>query len=153
VIRGTGGCRQDLLRIMGYVAWLAYAMHWPMFLATLILQRSTYWIKLFHYYRLHQPRRIRMPLASRLLYTDATPSSTVAFAPGPPPRGQAQFYTDIRPIAFAEIAAAISGLLCLMRTQLRRPTTITLCTDSASVYYSLLKGAGLTLRSSPILQH
>jgi ribonuclease HI len=63
-----------------------------------------------------------------------------------------QHYTDSRPIAFAEMAAALKGLLWFIRTQLRQPTTITLATDSSTVYYTLEKGTGLTLRSSAILQ-
>jgi hypothetical protein len=33
---------QDLSRIEGYVAWLAWAMGWPQFLSTHVWQRSTY---------------------------------------------------------------------------------------------------------------
>jgi ribonuclease HI len=64
----------------------------------------------------------------------------------------AQHYTDHRPIAFAEMAAALKGLIWFMRNHLQQPTTITLATDSSTVYYILQKGTGLTLRSSEILQ-
>jgi hypothetical protein len=34
--------RQDLQRITGYVSWLCFAMDWPAFIATTILQRSVH---------------------------------------------------------------------------------------------------------------
>jgi hypothetical protein len=33
---------QDLRRIASYMAWLTWATNWPTFVATLLLQRSTY---------------------------------------------------------------------------------------------------------------
>jgi hypothetical protein len=63
-----------------------------------------------------------------------------------------QHYVDSRPIAFAEMAAALKGLLWFTRTHLHQPTTITLATDSRVVYHTLEKGTGLTLRLSAILQ-
>jgi hypothetical protein len=144
--------RQDLTRIRGYVAWLAFAMCWHLFLALLIMDRSTYWIQRLAAVRLlHQPRSLAVPLYSRTLYTDATPTSIAAVTPGPPLGSTVQHYVDSRPIAFAEMAAALRGLIWYMQT-LHRPTTVTLCTDSSVVYYTLLKGRGLTLRSSAILQ-
>jgi hypothetical protein len=75
-------------------------MRWPIFLTTMVLQCCTYWIKVFHQARLlHRPRRLRMPHASHVLYTDATHGSTAVFAPAPPPVGTSQHYTDHRPIS------------------------------------------------------
>jgi hypothetical protein len=34
---------QDLLCITGYLSWLCYAMGWPTFIATTVLQRLSYW--------------------------------------------------------------------------------------------------------------
>jgi hypothetical protein len=34
----------DLRRITGYISWLAWAMNWPTFMATHLLQRETYWL-------------------------------------------------------------------------------------------------------------
>jgi hypothetical protein len=49
--------RQDLQRIMGYVAWLAFAMGWPAFLATLVPYRNTFWVhRLQQHHFLRQPR-------------------------------------------------------------------------------------------------
>jgi hypothetical protein len=39
-----------------------------------------------------------------------------------------------------------------MRDILQEPTTITLYTDSSTVYHTLVKGTGLTLQASPLLQ-
>jgi hypothetical protein len=50
------------------------------------------------------------------------------------------------------MAAALQGLILCFRTQLDVPTTVTLFTDSTIVYYTIVKGTGLTLRSSPLLQ-
>jgi hypothetical protein len=35
----------DLRRIAGYVSWLAWAMNWPTFIATHLLQREPFWIR------------------------------------------------------------------------------------------------------------
>jgi hypothetical protein len=143
---------QDLQRITGYVAWLASAMSWPAFLATLIAHRVVYWITRLHRLNLLQyPRTMRPPLRSIALYKDATPTSVAAVIPGPP-RAIVQHYTDTRTIAFTEMAAALRGLLWYIRDVLTEPTTITLYTDSSTVYYTLVKGTGLTLRASPLLQ-
>jgi hypothetical protein len=136
---------QDLLRIRGYVAWLAFAMRWPLFTAMLITHHSTYWLAVLEKCGiLRQPRILQQPLYSRVLYTDATPTSVAAFSPRPTPTSMVQHYTDSRNIAFAEMAAALKGLIWFMTVQLVQATTITLVTDSRNVYY--------TLRSSAILQ-
>jgi hypothetical protein len=85
-----------------------------------------------------------------MLYTDATPWSIAAYTPGPLPAGMARQY-DCKAIAFAEMAAALAGLLCINRQP--APTTITLCTDSAVVYHTLVKGSGITPRSCEILRN
>jgi ribonuclease HI len=146
--------RQDLQRIAGYVFWIAYTMGWPTFLATLIYQRSGYWIHRFHQHKLlHQPRKLVPPLISRQLYTDATPaSSAAAVFVGPPRQTTAQQYTDHRPIAYAEMAAALKGIIWCSRECLPQPTAITLFTDSSTVYHTIVKGGGWTLRSSALLQ-
>jgi hypothetical protein len=64
-----------------------------------------------------------------------------------------QHYTDVRDIAFAEMVAVLKGLIWTITSQLQQPTTITLFTDFSVVYYSLVKGTGLTLRASPLLQN
>jgi ribonuclease HI len=63
-----------------------------------------------------------------------------------------QHYTDSRDIAFAEMAAALKGLIWCMTSIVQEPTTITLFTDSSVVYYTLVKETGLTLRASSLLQ-
>jgi hypothetical protein len=109
--------RQDLSRIMGYIAWLPYAMQWPMFLATMTLQRSTYWTKLLHAWGLlHKPRILRSPLSSITVFTDS----------------------------IRRDGSGTQSLLWAIRQHLWPPTTITLYTDSSSVYYTLIKGKGLT---------
>jgi hypothetical protein len=41
--------RQDLARITGYATWLAWALNWPTFAATHLLQRETYWMRWLHH--------------------------------------------------------------------------------------------------------
>jgi hypothetical protein len=78
---------QDLQRISGYVSWLASAMGWPAFLATLIPLRVVYWVsRQSQHTLLTHPRLMRPPHRSILLYTDATPTSVAAIVPGNPPR-------------------------------------------------------------------
>jgi hypothetical protein len=60
-------------------------------------------------------------------------------------------YEDERPIAFAETAAALVGLIHTADRN-HQATTITLATDSAVVYYILQTGKGLTLRRHKLLQ-
>jgi hypothetical protein len=144
---------QDLQRITGYVAWMAYAMNWPAFLATLIPFRVVYWIAHLHRHNLlHHRRAMRPPLRSVALYTHATTSSVAAVIAGQPMHTMVQHYTDTRTIAFAEMTAALRGLLWCMNDILQEPTTITLYTDSSVVYHTLVRGTGLTLRASPLVQ-
>lgn len=52
---------QDLQRIAGYVAWLCYAMAWP--LLNPLRHCNTFWIHRLHQKRLlQQPRRMQAPL-------------------------------------------------------------------------------------------
>jgi ribonuclease HI len=60
-------------------------------------------------------------------------------------------YEDEKPIAFAELAAALVGLIHTANNQ-QEPTTITLATDSAIVYYVLMTEKGATLRRHKLLQ-
>jgi ribonuclease HI len=64
----------------------------------------------------------------------------------------ASHYYDRKPIAIAEMAAVLLGLSWAMTHQIEEPTTLTLATDSSVVYYSLLRGTGITLQHSPLLQ-
>lgn len=143
---------QDLARITGYVAWLCYVMGWPSFLASLIPYRCVYRVLKFLTLDLLRRPRLLCPLLSRPLFTDATPSSIAAVAVGPPRASMVQHYTDCRQIAIPEMAAALRGLLWLMRTQVSSPTNITLWADSSVVCHTLTSGTGLTLRSSAMLQ-
>jgi hypothetical protein len=144
--------QQDLRRITGYVTWLAWAMNWPMFSATLLLQRDPYWVKwLFRNGLLQQPRKLSPPLRSVLVYTDATPSSIGIYWPGPSERSMYRQYEDQRPNAFAETAAALVGLIHTANN-CTQPTTTTLATDSAVVFYIRVTGKGATLRQHRLLQ-
>jgi hypothetical protein len=86
----------DLQRITGYVSWLAAAMNWPAFLATLIPNRVVYWITRLHQLNLlTHPRLMKPPHRSIALYTDATSTSVAAIIPG---RYMVQNYTDYAPV-------------------------------------------------------
>jgi hypothetical protein len=101
----------DLRRITGYITWLAWAMNWPTFMATHLLQREPYWL-LWAYNRgiLHRPRTMGISARSILLYTDATPWSFGVHVASSPPQQIHQAFTDQIPIAAAEIAAALFSL-------------------------------------------
>jgi hypothetical protein len=106
--------QQDLRRITGYVTWLAWAMAWPMYIATLILSRDTYWVRwVLKNQLLQRLRRLAAPTNSVIVYSDATPSTIGVFWPGPPARFTYRDYIDERPIAFAEVAAALVALIQL----------------------------------------
>jgi hypothetical protein len=127
-------------------------MGWPAFRTTTILQRAQYWPQEWiDAGPATPPRILQPPLRSRQLYVDATPTSRAAVAVGPPRLALVSRYTDTRPIAFPEMAAALKGLIWYMRT-LDEPTTITLYTDSSIVYYFFVRGIGVTSRRSLILQ-
>jgi hypothetical protein len=144
--------QQDLRRITGYVTWLAWAMAWPMYIATHILHRDTYWVRwMLRNNLLQRPRRLAAPNGSTLVYSDATPSIIGVYWPGPPPRYLYRDYLDERPIAFAEIAAALVALIHTAKSA-HRATTITLATDSTVAYYVLITGKGKTIRNNVILQ-
>jgi hypothetical protein len=97
-------------------------MRWPLFVATLIRQRSTYWMKFLDERNiLTQPRRLAAPQFSRQIYTDATPTSVAALAIGPPRQVIVQHYTDALPIAFTEMAAAIKGIIWYVKNHLKQP--------------------------------
>jgi hypothetical protein len=51
------------------------------------------------------------------------------------------------------MAAALRGFIWAYRDLLTEPTTLTLYTDSSVVFHTLVKGTGLTLRASPLLQN
>jgi hypothetical protein len=143
----------DLQRIVGYVAWLAYAMGWPLFMATLIYNRNTFWIFHFHQHRhIHQPRQMGQRLIPRQLYTDATPTRAAVFL-GPPKLAYTYPIQPPRQIAWAETSAAIEGIIWCAQQALEQPTTLTVFTDSTIVYHTLVKGKGWTLRASPLLQN
>jgi hypothetical protein len=74
--------RQDLRRIAGYVAWLAWAMAWPQFMSAHVRQRDTYWLRVLDSHQLfHQPRTMVNPDRTATLYTDATPTAIAAITP------------------------------------------------------------------------
>jgi hypothetical protein len=78
---------QDLRCITGYVTWLAWAMNWPTFIATHLLQRETYWIRwCLSRGLLDRPRPIAPQLRSLLVFTDATPTSTGVHLDTRPPQ-------------------------------------------------------------------
>jgi ribonuclease HI len=54
-------------------------------------------------------------------------------------------------IAFAEIAAALPGLIYTAEHE-HQPTKITIATDSAVAYYTLATGKGATFRYNVLLQ-
>jgi ribonuclease HI len=149
----AGASRQDLFRIAGYLSWLAWTMGWPQFIASHIRDRSTYWARtLLQKGALRQPRRLKPALQGLVLHTDATPTSLAAVIPGTPPSQLYCQYDDTTPIAFAEMAAALAGLLWATK-HLDQPRNITLYTDSSIVFYSLSRGTGLTLRRDPLLKN
>jgi hypothetical protein len=144
--------RQDLMCIAGYVSWLCWVLDWPRFFVTNIYQRNTFWLHQLHHSRvLQQPRRLQQPQRSVMLYTNATPTSMAGMTTEHPLRSFLRQYEDRTPIAFAEMAAAMAGLVWLSQ-QLHQPTTITLATDSSIVYHSLCQGSGITLCQNPILK-
>jgi ribonuclease HI len=128
-------------------------MGWPMFLATLVYNRNVYWIRRFQTAGLlRRPRSLTQRLISKHIYTDATPTTIAAVFMGPPRIALVQHFTTPRNIAWAEMAAALKGLIWCANSQLEQPTTLTLFTDSQVVYHTIVKGTGITLRSSPLLQ-
>jgi hypothetical protein len=57
------------------VTWIVWAMNWPIFAASHLLQRDSYWIRWLHRNGLLQyPRRLAPPLASVMVCADATPT-------------------------------------------------------------------------------
>jgi hypothetical protein len=136
----------DLRRIAGYVSWLTWAMNWPTFIATHLLNRETFWLTwTFNKGLLHRPRQMGTIARSILIYTDATPSSFGVHVASHLPQQVYQRFTDSIPIARAEIAAALFALNWVV-SRLRQPTNITLATDSAVTYYVLSTGKGMSLR-------
>jgi hypothetical protein len=140
----------DLRRITGNITWLAWAMGWPTFMATHLLQPEPYWL-LWAYNRglLHRPRTMGTPARSILVYTDATPQSFGVHVASTPPQ---QPFSDRIPIAEAEIAAALFALNWV-GSRLRQPTNITLATDSAVAYYTLSTGNGYIMRFKLCIHH
>jgi hypothetical protein len=131
---------------------LAWAMNWPTFMATHLLQRETYWLT-WAYNRglLHRPRTMETVSRSILIYVDATPSSFGVHVATSPLQQVFQQFTDRIPIARAEIAAALFALNWV-GSRLRQPTNITLATDSAVAYYTFSTGKGYTTRYDIWLQ-
>jgi hypothetical protein len=143
---------QDLRRITGYVTWLAWAMNWPTFIATHLLQCETYWIRwCLSKGLLDRPRQLAPQLRSLLVYTDATPTSIGVYLNTHPPQRIFQPFTDAQPIAVAEMAAALFALIWLGQ-RCYRATANTFATDSTVVYYTLSTEKGVTFRRSLFLQ-
>jgi hypothetical protein len=146
--------RMDLQCIAGYVSWLAYAMGWPMFMATLILNRNTFWVQQFQAKGiLRRPRKLAPRQVSRQLYTDATPQTAAAVYIGTPKMAYVFPLQPPRAIAWAEMLAGLEGVIWCCRRALQEPTTLTLFTDSSVVYATIVRGKGITLRASPLLQN
>jgi hypothetical protein len=82
---------------------------------------------------------------SILIYVDATPSSIGVYVSSTPPQRIYQPFTDVLPIAVAEVAAALFALIW-SGSRLRQPTAVTIATDSTVTYYALSTGKGLTIR-------
>jgi hypothetical protein len=142
----------DLRRIAGYLSWLAWAMNWPTFMATHILQRETFWLQWADRHSLlSKPRTLGIQARSLLDYVDATPSSFGVYVQSTPPQTIYQPFTDEIPIAVAELAAALFTLVWC-GSRLRQPTVITLATDSSVVYYVLTTGKVYTIRNNVWLQ-
>jgi hypothetical protein len=128
-------------------------MGWPVFLATLVYSRNTLWIHRFKAAGfLRKPRSLAQRLISKHIYTDATPTTIAAVYMGPPRVALVQRFTSPRNIAWTEMAAALKGAIWCCTSHLDQPTTLTLFTDSQVVYHTIVKGTGVTLRSSPLLQ-
>jgi hypothetical protein len=99
-----------------------------------LLQWDSYWLRWMHLRHLfQQPRHLQTPAASRLLYTDTTPTSIGILDKGPPRQTLTRFYEDAKPIAFAELAAAPVALVQAAR-RYTAPTTLTIATNSSVVY-------------------
>jgi hypothetical protein len=90
-------------------------------------------------------------LRSLQFYTDATPDALGIRILSTPPRDIYQPLDPPLPIAEAEIAAALQALLIITETY-HQPVNITLYTDSAVIFYTLLSGKGATFRHSSLLQ-
>jgi hypothetical protein len=75
------------------------------------------------------------------------------YTPAPPPASLVQCYDDRKPIAFAEMAGTLAEAFLWFMRSLDQPTTITVYTDSSSVYHSLVRGPRLTLRTFEILKN
>jgi hypothetical protein len=147
----TTASKQDLRRIAGYVLWLCWAMNWPTFLATHLL-RNTYWYRWFRTNTIfNQPRKMAQPLQSIQLCMYVTSSSIGIYICTTPPRRIHQPFTDQRPIAYAEMTAAIAGLNYVTQ-QFHQTTRFTLFTDSLIMYYTFTRGKGITRRQNQSLQ-
>jgi hypothetical protein len=135
--------QQKLLRIAGYVSWLAWAMGWPQFLAADI----RHWLRV-----LLNGRPLHPPLGSLLLQTGAPPYSIATLAVGPPRRTLLWHYQQPEPIAFAEMAAELAALIWIW-SRMHNPTNVTLYTDSAVVCHTLRNGTGQLLWTHELLQN
>jgi glycerophosphoryl diester phosphodiesterase len=134
---------QDLRRIPGYVAWLAWAMAWPQFLSAHIRDRSTYWLRVLDTHNLfHQTSSMISPAHSVHLYANATPTSIAAITTHPVSAFYRRLETQ-QTIAKAEMAAAHIGLHWYLKDVATQPTTVTFFTDSSVVYHTLLKALAL----------
>jgi hypothetical protein len=123
-------------------------------MATIIHNRNTYWIARFKEAGLlRQPRKLAPRLLSRQLHTDATPHTAAAVFLGPPKMAITFPLRPPRQIAWAEMSAAIEGVIWCCQRALDQPTTITLFTDSMIVFATIVRGKGVTLRASPLLQN
>jgi hypothetical protein len=125
-------------------------MNWPTFIAT-HHHRDTYWYQWLKTNNLFQvPRLMQRPQRSMQLYIDATPTSVRIHLHVTPLRQLYETFREALPIAEAEMAAALYGLLWKTRLY-RNPFRVTLYTDSSVVFYTRYTGKGYTLRSQQLL--
>jgi hypothetical protein len=122
-------------------------------MATLVHNRNTFWITRFQAARLlQQHRRLAPQLLSRQLYTDAIPTTAASVFVRPPNMALTYPLQPPRQIAWAQMSAATERVIWCCDRALDQPTTITLYTDSMIVFATLVRGKGMTLRASTLLQ-
>jgi hypothetical protein len=103
---------QDVLRIMGYVTWLAWVLNCLVFITTALYNCHTYQMRSFTQHGLLQlPCLLWPPLQSRQIFSNATPNSTAGIDFRPLQRSFSFTLHDWLPTAEAEMAATCHMLL------------------------------------------
>lgn len=138
------GSDKDRERIHGFLAWIAYNLRLPQFLnRDVLLGDATWMMAAIKDLDILRPRPLMDPIAEVNLYTDATPNSLAAIIPALD-KAHARAFNEGEEINFAEMAAAIDGLMWAANEV--RDTHIRLYTDNATVLHSLLSGKGYLFR-------